>query len=195
MRRAALPRFQSPRAGRVARPAGALYDACMAMQETITLGPARDDELPTVVELTLAVERQHEAYWPLRWQLRPNREAGWLGWLRRHVADPDMLIVVARDETAQGGARVVGALLADIEDEMPIYTYSRYAFIHDVAVREAYRGRGIGTRLLREAVAWARQRGVDQIRLMAAEQNEGARKLFARAGFRETYREMVMPTA
>ncbi len=161
------------------------------MNEKIVINPASENDIPAIVELCMIVERQHEKYWPLRWQLRPGLEKGWGGWLTRNVGNPDMLILAACDTQQQG--QIVGTLVAEIEEEMPIYTYRMFGFIHDVAVLESHRGRGIGGKLLSLAKAWAAGRGVTQLRLMAAEQNPDAARLFARAGFRDTYREMVLP--
>ena len=157
--------------------------------DEITIAPARQDDLAEVVNLCMMVEEQHERYWPLRWQRRPGIREGYLKWLEGHLADEKMLILAAR---TQGGL-VVGALLAVIEQEIPIYTYREFAFIHDVAVAQDYQGRGIGRRLLEETRTWAKGRGVNQVRLMVARQNGEAEKLFAKVGFQETYREMVWP--
>lgn len=161
------------------------------MADILTFGPAEKSEVSSVVDLCMIVERQHESYWPLRWQLRKGLEKGWGGWLARHLDNPDMLVLVARDSGKNN--QVVGALVAEIEEEMPIYTYQKFGFIHDVAVLDDYRGQGAGMTLLKLAGDWARSRGVDQLRLMVARKNPDAARLFERAGFRDTYREMVLP--
>lgn len=161
------------------------------MAQDIHFGPARQDEIRAIVNLCMIVERQHEAYWPLRWQLRHDLEVGWANWLSGHLSDPDMLILAARDLSRQ--EPVIGTLIAEIQEEMPIYTYRHFGFIHDVSILPEYRGKGIGTSLLNMAQTWATQRGVDQLRLMVADQNPDAARLFERAGFKDTYREMVLP--
>ena len=40
---------------------------------------------------------------------------------------------------------------------------------------------------------WARDKGVNQLRLMAAEKNTAAKALFEKCGFQTTYVEMVLP--
>ncbi len=111
--------------------------------------------------------------------------------MRSRVDDPRVLILVA---AAEGAAPpVVGALLASIETEIPIYTYKEYAFVHDLAVAEVFRRRGVARRLLRHAADWAGALGMNQLRLMVADQNVGARRAFERAGFRPTYHEMILP--
>jgi len=101
-----------------------------------------------------------------------------------------MLTAVARDLSLN--REVVGAILVTIEKEVPIYTYSEFALVQDLAVRESHRRRGIAQRLLADAAAWAKGYGLTQIRLMAAAQNPTARAAFEKAGFRTTYHEMVL---
>src|SRR6187431_1378075 len=102
---------------------------------------ARPEDLRAVVELCMLVEEQHENYWPLRWQRKAGLREGYLGWLGRRLNEPRMLIQVARDR-----GEVVGMILVTIEDEVPIYTYSEYAFVQDMAVRASHQRRGIAQR-------------------------------------------------
>jgi GNAT superfamily N-acetyltransferase len=151
-------------------------------------------DLPAVVDLCMSVEAQHEAYWPLRWKTRPGIREGYLGWLAKRLDEPRMLILTAKVTPAPDTQPIVaGALLATIETEIPIYTYTEYAFIHDMAVAAAYRRQGIAKALLAHARDWTRQRGLNQLRLMVAEQNHEARIAFDHFGFRKTYQEMVLP--
>jgi ribosomal protein S18 acetylase RimI-like enzyme len=52
-----------------------------------------------------------------------------------------------------------------------------------LAVLDGYRGRGIGSALLAEAEAWARDRGLDEIRLEVAVENAAAERLYRRLGY------------
>ncbi len=163
--------------------------------DDIEYGAATEDELPAVVEMCMAVEEQHERYWPLRWQRREGLPEGYLRWFTKRLHDPRMLIhvarVVARDGAGAGTA-IVGMILATIIEEIPIYTFKEYALVQDMAVRPEYRRRGIARRLLADAAAWARGQGLNQLRLMVAGQNPEARAAFEKAGFRATYQEMVL---
>lgn len=158
----------------------------------IQYGAATMEDLPAVVELAMAVEEQHETYWPLRWQRREGLPEGYMRWMTKRLEDPRMLIQVARDPAAE--VPVVGMILVTIVDEIPIYTFKEYALIQDMAVRPPYRRRGIAERLLEDAAAWSKARGMTQLRLMVASTfNPNARAAFAKAGFQPTYEEMVLP--
>jgi ribosomal protein S18 acetylase RimI-like enzyme len=59
----------------------------------------------------------------------------------------------------------------------------------NVVVEEAYRGRGIGCRLVQAAMQEAQLRGADVILLQVHTDNEGARRLYERLGFQADGRE------
>ncbi|HVT82760.1 MAG TPA: GNAT family N-acetyltransferase [Phycisphaerae bacterium] len=157
----------------------------------ITYAPATLEDIPQVVDLCMLVEEQHEAYWPLRWQRRPNLDQGYLRWLSKRLPDPRMLIHVARDSAHPG--HVVGMILVTIQDEIPIYTFKEYALIQDMAVRPSHRRQGIAQRLLAIAADWTKSHQLNQLRLMVAHHNPDARAAFEKAGFLPTYQEMVLP--
>ncbi len=154
----------------------------------IEYGRAVLADIPAVVELCMEVEEQHERYWKLRWERRSGLAEGYLGWLSHRLEEPGMLIQVARE-----GGVVVGMILVTIQKEVPIYTYSEFALIQDMAVRASHRRRGIAQRLLADAAEWTKGQGLNQLRLMVAEMNPGARAAFEKAGFLPTYQEMVLP--
>ncbi len=64
------------------------------------------------------------------------------------------------------------------------------AFIYDMLILPACRGMGYGTQTLREAEAWARQRGMTHIGLAAFGHNEGALRLYRRMGYQTTQLRM-----
>jgi len=59
----------------------------------------------------------------------------------------------------------------------------RAAWLEDLVVRPGERGRGVGGRLLRHAIADARALGCTRITLLTDDANEGAQRFYERAGF------------
>ena len=167
----------------------------MATKKDIICEPAREDDVDELVDLCLLVEKQHEAYWSVRWQLRPDIRARYIRWMMGNLGQPRWLLLAARLAAPNGPVVLAGGLVAAITEEIPIYTYREYAFIHDLAVKPEFRRRGIARHLLEHARRWAADQGVNQLRLMAAHQNAAAVALFEKVGFRVTYHEMVWPTA
>jgi ribosomal protein S18 acetylase RimI-like enzyme len=59
-------------------------------------------------------------------------------------------------------------------------------FIKDVAVHQDWRGRGLGTALLLQAMRRLSSRGLRKVALKVVEENAVARRLYARHGFTAT---------
>ncbi len=66
-------------------------------------------------------------------------------------------------------------------------------YISGIAVFPAYRGLGIGSRLLAEAHAAARRSGHPRVSLICFENNHGAMRLYRRLGYREIDRRPLVP--
>ena len=58
-------------------------------------------------------------------------------------------------------------------------------YVNVVATLPEARGRGLGSRLMQAAEAIARAGGIDRLSLIVADANAGARRLYARLGYRQ----------
>ena len=58
-------------------------------------------------------------------------------------------------------------------------------YIDNIAVGEAFRGRGVGSSLLRELIAYAREKEMAFLTLEVRASNLGAQRLYRKHGFRE----------
>ena len=85
---------------------------------------------------------------------------------------------------AEEGGAVVG-YTGFHETVLECLSDGRAVQVLDLYVAPACRGRGIGGRLLAEAEAFARERGVPRLALVTLARNTEARALYARCGFRE----------
>ena len=61
--------------------------------------------------------------------------------------------------------------------------WNRFALIWDIAVGPPYRRQGVGRRLIAQAVAWARSRGLPGVMLETQNINVAACRLYERCGF------------
>jgi ribosomal protein S18 acetylase RimI-like enzyme len=107
----------------------------------------------------------------------------------------------------ESDAKVVGMLVAfpmhvdpsEEEETDPVLApYSKLEednsyYICGMALFPEYRGRGIGSRLLALAEDHARAKGYDKLSLLVFEQNEAAKRLYERNGYREVARAPVYP--
>jgi ribosomal protein S18 acetylase RimI-like enzyme len=82
---------------------------------------------------------------------------------------------------AFAGDRLLGAVTVQRES----HPVTRHVASLAIAVAAEARRRGVGTRLMEEAVAWARRNGVEKLVLTVYPDNEAAIALYRRFGFVE----------
>ena len=128
----------------------------------------------TVERVTEASDELVEAFARLMPQLSPDREGPGPAELAEVIAAPGTVLLVARDDR-----EIVGTLTLLV---FRVPTGVR-AWIHDVVVDEAARGRGVGEALTREAMRLAEVADADSVHLTTRPQREAANRLYRRLGF------------
>ena len=133
-----------------------------------------------VEEATEATPELVEAFARLVPQLSRSAPAPGPAEVTEMVASPATVVLVARDDA---GA-IVGTLTLVL---FRVPTGVR-AWIEDVVVDDAARGRGVGEALNREALRRAAERGARTVDLTSRPSREAANRLYQRLGFeaRET---------
>jgi ribosomal protein S18 acetylase RimI-like enzyme len=108
-----------------------------------------------------------------------------LGAFRRMVEDPNL----GAAWIVRLGDAVAGYIAVTMSYSLEFA--GRYAVIDELYVREAYRGRGLGTRALEVAAEACRGMDVSALRLEVDVENERARALYQRLGFTLQKRYMM----
>jgi len=152
--------------------------------------PARPEDLPQTAKLAAALVRLHHAYDPLRFMCLEPVERGYEAFLATQLDRAGVVVLVAA-ERGEGPDTILGYVMASLEDRDWSDLRDACGKIHDVYVAERARGRGVATRLVEEALARLEALGAPRVVLMTAWQNETARALFERLGFRPTMIEMT----
>ena len=130
---------------------------------------ATQSDIPALCEL-LSVLFSQEA------EFHPDPAAERRG-LAAILGDPGIgLILVAR----QGGA-IAG--MVNLLFTVSTALGERVALLEDMVVAPAYRGSGVGGRLLEAAIEQARRQGCRRITLLTDRVNEAAQRFYARQGF------------
>ena len=62
--------------------------------------------------------------------------------------------------------------------------WNKYAFIHDIAVSQNSRGKGIGKQLIKQAVEWAKQKNLCGLMLETQDNNLNACRFYHKLGFK-----------
>ena len=108
----------------------------------------------------------------------PDREKQRRG-LERLLDAPDAHVVVAEE-----AGRVVG--MATLQVVISTAEGGPAGLIEDVVVSESHRGRGIGRALMDDMIAWAGERGLMRLQLLADRDNSPALDFYRKLGWSTT---------
>lgn len=150
-----------------------LQQAGQGKQRSRNQGGAMAESV-TVVEATEFSDELEKAFSRLLPQLSNSHPVISRAELEELVGNPSTRVL-----TAVADGEIVGTLTLVI---FPIPT-GRRAWIEDVVVDAAARGRGIGEALCRAAIDRARSEGVRSVDLTSRPSREAANRLYARMGF------------
>lgn len=99
--------------------------------------------------------------------------------LNNLMLSSDATVIVAEENNeiiASGYALIKKA-------EKNYYQFKEYAYLGFMYVKPEHRGKGINKVITNELIAWAKSRGVTEVRLEVYAQNESAIKAYEKAGF------------
>lgn len=158
------------------------------MSSTPVIRPFRPGDLARVREITVnsfegvSIDRNIE------------REFGLVAghdWRERKARDvtADCEVFPEGVFVAEEGGGVVGYVTTRLD------RFTGIGRIPNLAVDPEYRGRGLGTDLIRYAIEWLRAQGAAMAKIETLVQNERGQALYPRFGFREVARQIhyVMP--
>lgn len=111
---------------------------------------------------------------------------GYASFLGSQIDVPSAAIFVAEEN-----AEVIGYAYVAVESYDYMTLRGPAAVLHDLIVGTQCRGRGVGRRLFEAVLEYVKSRGLSQLVLSTAEQNEAAQRFFASVGFRRTMIEMT----
>lgn len=106
----------------------------------------------------------------------PNHEAQSRG-LTRIISNPEAGIIVL----ARQGGQVVG--MCNLLFTVSTALGERVAILEDMIVSPNYRGSGVGSQLLGQAIKFARLNGCKRITLLTDRDNESAQRFYQKHGF------------
>src|SRR3954471_13620195 len=135
------------------------------------------DDVDAVVELRVALLREYRDH-PVYGQLRPDAELRARPVFEQQLRAPDQVMYLAEaDSQAVGIVRC-----ADVRSSPLLYP-DRYCYVTSVYVRPAYRRQGLLSLLMEYAEAWARGRGLTEMRLHNSTLHGMARGAWDQLGF------------
>jgi GNAT superfamily N-acetyltransferase len=130
-----------------------------------------------------------EGAWPVRepdaaWEIRRRQYEAWLG-----EGSARMLVALPAGDRE---APPLGYAVLSVKPSMASWDVGeRVGELETLAVAEEARGGGIGTLLVEACRERLRAEGISHWAVGVVEANEGATRLYERAGFRPYYRELL----
>lgn len=100
--------------------------------------------------------------------------------LSRSLSSPDSKLLIAIE-----GDEVIGYTLLQILKYPPIFKKERYGYISDMCVKDGHRRKAVGNKLLENAYAWFRSKGVDRVELRVASNNMVGYPFWKKQGFKD----------
>ncbi|HEX6535572.1 MAG TPA: GNAT family N-acetyltransferase [Gemmatimonadaceae bacterium] len=143
---------------------------------TVRVATGRD--LPIVVELRLALLREHAGN-PLYENLRPDAPERARRLFAAQLRSPDEVILLAERE-----GRVIGILRCLHAASLPLVFPASHGYISSVYVVPEARRQGVLSALLDAALDWCLDRGLTEVRLHNAVENQAANAAWESLGFR-----------
>lgn len=154
----------------------------------VILRPYRPSDLDSIVRITVEsfegvsidrnIERDHGLVAGKDWRARKGRDAA------TDCAVQPEGVFVAEGVGPDGTPRVIGYITCRLDH------FTGIGRIPNLAVDPAYRGAGVGSRLIEHAVTWLREQGMTLAKIETLEQNERGQALYPRFGFREVARQI-----
>jgi ribosomal protein S18 acetylase RimI-like enzyme len=113
-----------------------------------------------------------------RCAVRPEGEIIWAKWAGQRLRDEHSCVLVA-----EKGDDLVGYLLGHIDEAQPIFKQRRHAIVTDLFVAPESRRRGVGTKLVEQALEFFRGRDIGHVRVNVLQRNSAARAFWEKRGF------------
>ena len=138
---------------------------------------AKSRDMAFIVELWKQLSEEH-ARLDERYALRSEAEIVWARWAGQRLRDEASIVLVA-----ESGSECVGYLLGHAGEAQPIFEQRAYATITDLFVAPEFRRKGVGSKLMEEALAFFRSRDLKHIRLNVLAKDEETRAFYEKQGF------------
>ena len=108
--------------------------------------------------------------------------------LRSKLTNTKALILVAKID-----GQVVSCGYAIEKEARPYLDHKTYAYLGFMFTLPAFRGRGINSLIIAELRKWAKEKGLQEVRLTVYNDNEPAVRAYEKVGFKRHIIEMRLP--
>ena len=153
----------------------------------LTIRRAKMDDLAAIVDLGVALARQHFNYDQQRFIREPFEplEQTHTDFFREQLNNPNSVFLVAEEN-----GRIIGYAFLRLERKSLGDLLDNGVWLHDIYFEENARGRGVGKLFFDSVIDEAKKLGSKSLMLTVSPDNKTAREFFTKRGFRQTMIEM-----
>jgi ribosomal protein S18 acetylase RimI-like enzyme len=145
--------------------------------DDLQIREATIDDHPALDALWIEGDLMHHEAWPNVFA-RPAGIARSPDDVMAMLNNPEQCLIVAGSDD-----RIAGFVRVTLRDRRPPFVPIRFAIVEEIVVAAERRGEGIGSRLMAEAEAWAKNNGAVEVWLDVWEFNENAIGFYASLGY------------
>ena len=149
------------------------------MGDDVIVRDARLKDSREAIPLWQEFMEYHKRISTMDHEMLDNAEESWQRYFEKHVRSGIRKAIVAECD-----GRLVGFLLGTIEKRPPVFRNPLHAYVDSIAVTESMRNRGIGAMMMDAFEMWAKAKGMPHIMLNVVVENDGARHLYEKLGFK-----------
>ena len=139
--------------------------------------PARESHILPIVDMWKVFMDYHSAIDPFLARSL-NGHIHFESFLREMMNSPEALVLAALSRE-----NVLGYAISRLNKYTPVFLNETYGYICDMAVRDSYRRKGIGERMLQRILEWFDSRGVSRIELRVVAANRIGCSFWKKMGF------------
>lgn len=155
------------------------YGAAGSLADAITVRDAEDRDFPELLVLWRELMAVHTELDP-RFALADDADERFESYVDTAIHRDDY-----RVRLAMLGHRVVGFAISCILPNSPVYRAEWIGYVNDLCVTASVRRRGVGDKLVADAVDWLRRAGAESIEVYVAHENKLAQRFWRGVGARD----------
>lgn len=148
----------------------------------ITVAKVKD--IPSLVNLSMEMADYHrkidQYYKPGKELRRKNKE-----WFLKILSKKSFKVLVVKEKN-----NAIGYGVASVEKAKCFVSYKKIGKINSVFIKEKYRGKGIGKKLLKTLLGWLKSQDVEDVELNVDSRNKAAINFYRKLGFFEFRKRM-----
>jgi ribosomal protein S18 acetylase RimI-like enzyme len=143
----------------------------------VAIRKARDTELKTVQDLNYALfvsDSKSDQELNMNWPYEDGKD-----YFKKMIEGS-----IGACFVAEVGGEVIGYLAGSIKAQTPSYRPVKRSELENMFVREEYRNKGIGEKLVKKFLSWSKENGISNTFVSAYSPNHGAIRYYERLGFK-----------